>query len=156
MLLPHSPQTGCRWVSQQPNGVKKKKKLLGTAERRETLAALSPVWSHCGGEGMVGRVSLTAAESRAAALPEAAEPWDRALLAELGLQLGLCRKPVACKGEVLWVKPDALRAATAALDAAASSPAHCARSPGSNSSSAVWRCSVITELFGLGPVLWYR
>lgn len=91
---------------------------------------------------MVVRVSLTAAESRAAALPEVAELRDRALLAELGLgrlQPGLCCKPVVCNGEALRAKPDALRA-----------PAHHARNPGSNSSSAVWRCSVITELFGLG------
>lgn len=74
------------------------------------------------------------------------------MLAQLGLVRlwpGLCSKPVVCKGEALQVKADALRVA-AGLDAARYSPVHCARSPSSNSSSAVWRCLVVIELFGLG------
>lgn len=97
---------------------------------------------------MVVRAPI-ATEPRAAALPEAAE------LGLAKLWPVLCSKPVVCNVEASRVKADAFRAVAAALDAARSSPAHCARSPGSNSSSVVWRCLVVIELFGLGSVIWY-
>jgi len=63
---------------------------------------------------MVVRVSPTAAQPRAEALPEPAEPWDRAVLSESGLgrlRPGLCSKLVVCEGQALWVEADALGAA---------------------------------------------